>query len=67
MNMHHVQRCPYWAVASKECRSEFMEAMRGKEYGASETKDAWDWYYTGWTRGGNALHDALQAEARKIT
>lgn len=48
MNMHHVQKRDDWKSASKECRSEFIEAMRGKEYDASSTEDAWDWFSLGW-------------------
>jgi hypothetical protein len=48
MNMYHVQRDPLWASASKECRSEFIEAMRGKDYDAASTKEAWGWFSLGW-------------------
>jgi hypothetical protein len=46
--MWSVQKCESWKQAQREARSEFIEQMRGREYGASETQDAWDWFITGW-------------------
>lgn len=50
MNLCHVQKSESWKVAPKECRSEFIEAMRDCQYGASETRDAWDWFALGWAK-----------------
>lgn len=48
MKLYHVEQDESWKTASKECRSEFIEAMRNCDYGATETKDAWDWFSMGW-------------------
>jgi hypothetical protein len=52
MNLYHVQREESWKHAEKACRSEFIEAMRDCDYGASETLDAWGWFVLGWYKGG---------------
>jgi hypothetical protein len=31
-------------------RAAFLESMRGREYGASETLDAFDWFWEGWAK-----------------
>ncbi len=49
MNLYHVQDSETWKQASKEARSEFIEVMRACQYSAAATKDAWDWFYIGWT------------------
>lgn len=51
MKLYHVEQCETWKGASKAARSEFVERMRGCQYGAQETKDAWDWYWVGFHDG----------------
>ncbi|HKQ24134.1 MAG TPA: hypothetical protein VJT81_06795 [Burkholderiales bacterium] len=34
--------------SSEEIRAAFLAEMRGKEYGTSETLDAFGWFWTGW-------------------
>jgi hypothetical protein len=48
MNLHYVQRDDSWIQAEKDCRSEFIEQMRDCQYGALETRDAWEWFRAGW-------------------
>lgn len=37
-----------WQQASTKAREAFIKAMIGKQYGASETANAWGWFYAGW-------------------
>jgi hypothetical protein len=48
VKLYHVEQREDWKTAPKECRSEFIELMRDKTYGAQETLDAWEWYSLGW-------------------
>jgi hypothetical protein len=56
VNLYHVQKSDSWKGAPKGARSEFVEAMREYEYGASETLDAWQWFLAGWMARDPALH-----------
>lgn len=48
MNLWSVQNCETWRKAPKAARAEFLEQMSDKQYSASATQDAWDWYIAGW-------------------
>ncbi len=56
MNMYRVQDHESWKQAPKGARSEFIEAMRGRHYGAAETLDAWAWFLLGWMSRDPALY-----------
>jgi hypothetical protein len=47
MNLYHVQNSSSWRNAPSVIRAGFIEAMRECQYGAQETRDAWDWYLQG--------------------
>lgn len=65
MNMQLVQEHEGWKTAPKECRSEFIEAMRDVQYGAQETMNAWYWFANGWHSSDESWKRAMRAEERR--
>jgi hypothetical protein len=41
---------PFCDIPNGDSGRAFREAMRGKQYGWSETMEAWRWFYEGWIR-----------------
>jgi len=48
MNFERLDKSDSWINAVQEVRDGFCDAMTGKQYGASETLNAWLWFYEGW-------------------
>lgn len=40
--------------SSMQLRLSFLESMEGREYGASETLNAFDWFWEGWAKSSGA-------------
>lgn len=50
--------------SSQQLRTAFMESMLGKEYGANETLDAFDWFWEGWAKSSGARQHTSERTAQ---
>lgn len=47
---------PSWIDSFAMTRTLFITAMQDKQYGFEECRDAWHWFYAGWTAHVNTCY-----------
>lgn len=47
----HLKDMSSWTNASVAARRTFCGVMEACDYGREQTRDAWNWYLTGWVDG----------------